>query len=185
MGFINQLITGGPPSCMLSEYFKFWRFSDEVSARIDEVRRERRSAILGLTGLILCAILAADVALAVGRVCQNTGYYWMMWIPRNGWEHVREKIYWAPSLCMVFCRCSLWIQQKNMFWLCILCWLLGAWARSLKAGSCVFFWPASHNHQASSCLCAGLWLESVHSFWFMDWMMNIWCTNLVPSGNLT
>jgi hypothetical protein len=30
-----------------------------------------------------------------------------------------------------------------------------------------------------------LWLESVHSFWFMDWMMNIWCTNLVPSGNLT
>lgn len=39
---------------------------DAVSVRIDEVRRERRSAILGLTGLILCAILTADVALAVG-----------------------------------------------------------------------------------------------------------------------
>lgn len=41
---------------------------NEVSKGIDEVRRERRSAILALTGLILCAILAADVTLAVGRV---------------------------------------------------------------------------------------------------------------------
>jgi len=39
---------------------------DTVSKGIDEVRRERRSAILALTGLILCAILAADVTLAVG-----------------------------------------------------------------------------------------------------------------------
>lgn len=46
----------------------FINLLNEVSKGIDEVRRERRSAILALTGLILCAILAADVTLAVGRV---------------------------------------------------------------------------------------------------------------------
>ncbi|CAJ1450635.1 unnamed protein product [Effrenium voratum] len=36
------------------------------SLPLEDTRRERRSAILGLTGIILCSILAADVALAVG-----------------------------------------------------------------------------------------------------------------------
>lgn len=39
---------------------------DAVARSIDEARRERRSAILGLTGLILCAVLLADVTLAIG-----------------------------------------------------------------------------------------------------------------------
>ena len=70
-------------------------FCSQVSARIDEVRRERRSAILGLTGLILCAILAADVALAVGRV-------WLKMLDdlksQKSMGTFGEKLYWVRTL---------------------------------------------------------------------------------------